>query len=906
MTREQLLQLPVGLRRKLITLPLGSTCDYFTDDEHEVLTEMLGNKWPAIVGIIISLSCSLHAQTSALGTLANSMQPGQWTELPTAGMVAAFTGTGGSTGSINPYGMSLVRDPVGKAIYYLGSDHGGNYTPASGPLSTYRFVKYSDATNAWTIMPNPPHVLIDQNGYSDAHGYHLTALDPVRRELYRMAYSAKTPHVFNLDTQAWTMLPELPEGNYTMKGLTFFPERNALLVMSDSGTIYEMVRPGTTWSVITPAPSTGLVSTWQWVECHPVLHECLFGSSTGKLWKYTAAGVFTQLNDIPATYRTYDGSGLNGQWLPDPASSVYLIMTDPTNGTGRNMYQYDSATQTYTAATPVPNKHLSNSTNWTATAVPDLGVTFWARTTGGGGGSANVYVYKHGAAAPPEPMNQPPSVNVGPDLTLTFPAQANLSATVTDDGLPSGGVHNRQWSGSAGVVFSAPTSLQTMATFPAAGTYNVAMSESDGALTGTDSAVVTVSAAVPPGGSMTFAQKCAMAGVLHCKAFDQQTELKYNYSLNSQPCLADPFIQPRYNLSAARGPEEGNTSATEQNGVCVYPLVDITKPHSGMGSLKMTIPSNSGANTSGNFTEVFKRNTDGTFYHTRAGETVWFQFWQYIDPLFLTVKYNPGGGWKQAIQYGNPPRGSNSSGIEVTWVNGYLRNLPVMYGQQGADDYGIQDVRDCKYPGPYVAPPCKPYPTGWVEFTTAITHGTIHCYGGNPTRGNTRVQAWVNAEPVVDNPAACMNLTGTDGDGFGAYVLTPFQTNKDPSQSTPIVSLWYDDVIVSTQPIPMTPASDVPPPIPNNPPTVTIKKPINGEVISVRSYTIEVAATDDVGVAWLELSINGQVVKSGMFASMTYSWNTAPYKGKTVTISATSKDAENLTATMTVQPTVTK
>jgi hypothetical protein len=78
-------------------------------------------------------------------------------------------------------------------------------------------------------------------------------------------------------------------------------------------------------------------------------------------------------------------------------------------------------------------------------------------------------------------------------------------------------------------------------------------------------------------------------------------------------------------------------------------------------------------------------------------------------------------------------------------------------------------------------------------------------------------------------------------------------------------------------------------------------------LITTKTFTISVAASDDTGVAWLELSVNNQVVKAGAFSTMTYSWNTAPYKGKgLVTIRAVAKDAEGLTASQSVTVTVKK
>ncbi|HYR43714.1 MAG TPA: LamG-like jellyroll fold domain-containing protein, partial [Terriglobia bacterium] len=68
----------------------------------------------------------------------------------------------------------------------------------------------------------------------------------------------------------------------------------------------------------------------------------------------------------------------------------------------------------------------------------------------------------------------------------------------------------------------------------------------------------------------------------------------------------------------------------------------------------------------------------------------------------------------------------------------------------------------------------------------------------------------------IDYGAARVNWTGADGIGFGQFMLTPYHTNKDLNQVHPIGTTWYDDVIVSTQPIPMLngviPMADTTPP----------------------------------------------------------------------------------------------
>ena len=92
--------------------------------------------------------------------------------------------------------------------------------------------------------------------------------------------------------------------------------------------------------------------------------------------------------------------------------------------------------------------------------------------------------------------NQAPVVNAGPDQTVTLLAGASLNGTATDDGLPSGTL-TIQWSmvsGPAPVLFSAPQSTTTNATFTTVGTYVLRLTASDGQFTSSDDVVMTVNA----------------------------------------------------------------------------------------------------------------------------------------------------------------------------------------------------------------------------------------------------------------------------------------------------------------------------------------------------------------------------------------------------------------------------
>jgi hypothetical protein len=93
-------------------------------------------------------------------------------------------------------------------------------------------------------------------------------------------------------------------------------------------------------------------------------------------------------------------------------------------------------------------------------------------------------------------MNLAPIVNVGADQTITFPAGANISGAVTDDGLPNPpGALTTTWSRVSGpgtVTFANPAALATTASFSTSGTYVLRLRADDGALASTDDVAITV------------------------------------------------------------------------------------------------------------------------------------------------------------------------------------------------------------------------------------------------------------------------------------------------------------------------------------------------------------------------------------------------------------------------------
>ena len=93
--------------------------------------------------------------------------------------------------------------------------------------------------------------------------------------------------------------------------------------------------------------------------------------------------------------------------------------------------------------------------------------------------------------------NRAPTVSAGPDVSGTVGNAVTLNGSVADDGLPAGRAVTPTWSkvsGPGNVAFANSNAAATTATFDPAGTYVVRLSASDGALSASDDATVTITA----------------------------------------------------------------------------------------------------------------------------------------------------------------------------------------------------------------------------------------------------------------------------------------------------------------------------------------------------------------------------------------------------------------------------
>lgn len=320
-----------------------------------------------------------------------------------------------------------------------------------------------------------------------------------------------------------------------------------------------------------------------------------------------------------------------------------------------------------------------------------------------------------------------------------------------------------------------------------------------------------------------FAERCAAPGVVKCVGFDAPQEL-------AGP--VDYVTTPAPSGVLADGP--------------VPPMIDTSTAASGAGSLMFTIPSSSGSS----FGAYWTNFSDDFSLQFGVGDDFYVQWRQRFSKEMLDTVYYEDyangvkqGGWKQVIVGEGDRPGTNiysCTDLEIVVNDGSQAGFPQLYHSCGAKDghyEGLQEpfgdfdyllqnaIRDpaCSYHNPAV-PPCEGYVADrWMTFQIHIHVGTPYTNNG-VYRHDSTLQLWVADEGapsrlVIDyspHDPSCQSIqtsqpacqTGYDlfnNDSnvrkYGQVWLLPYMTRKDPSQPHPTAYTWYDDLIVSRQPI---------------------------------------------------------------------------------------------------------
>lgn len=292
-----------------------------------------------------------------------------------------------------------------------------------------------------------------------------------------------------------------------------------------------------------------------------------------------------------------------------------------------------------------------------------------------------------------------------------------------------------------------------------------------------------------------FNKRCMQPGVFRCVGFDKFSDIK-----------------------GRQGQPSGIMIGASE------PMLDASVKASGASSLKFTIPSKSGADTSGTY---FTNFSDDLSVQFGENQEFFVQWRQRFSREFLLTRYKGGGGWKSIIVGTGDQakkRYYSCTALEVVVNNFYQTGFPVLYNsctgsashgpydgfyeRLGGADFKLQNRRPAPYclysqKGSSRFPPngnCFGYfPDEWMTFQLRIKTGPRV----KDEFANSYVSLWMarenqSSELVIDwGP---YNLTAgnpADSQQFGKVWLLPYHTGKDPSEEHPVAYTWYDELIIS-------------------------------------------------------------------------------------------------------------
>jgi hypothetical protein len=318
-----------------------------------------------------------------------------------------------------------------------------------------------------------------------------------------------------------------------------------------------------------------------------------------------------------------------------------------------------------------------------------------------------------------------------------------------------------------------------------------------------------------------FANRCAAAGVIVCDSFDSG-------AVTPQRTCADT-----------------NSGLYKDcfDGTSVYMTTDTTVYRSGGGSMLATIPGTAASDPTGYYRRLFQSsqtNTPGTATVFGQSSDFYIQYAQRMDSPFITNAWPAnGGGLTYFKQHIFSHDSSTCGNIEITTVNVNNAGYPLGYSQCGADPFQISSglsasglfnefnaalinsgtfngtsmvltggnlngpPYNCPYNSSQPNPNCFDYSTVVNTWVTYYYHVHIGTWGV----ANSLIEAWVSTptSPAYRQWLYLPNhILLQDGatPGYDMVTLLAYWTNRSSGSSAgPTSHTWYDELIVSSQPI---------------------------------------------------------------------------------------------------------
>lgn len=455
------------------------------------------------------------------------------------------------------------------------------------------------------------------------------------------------------------------------------------------------------------------------------------------------------------------------------------------------------------------------SVSWNSTGVADGShfLSAFARDAAGNQTASTsilVTVNNNGTAPPPSDTTAP-SIPSNLAASAVASTQINISWTASTDNVGVTGY--RIFRGGKQIGTATATSYQDSGLSASTNySYTVAAVDAAGNASGQSSSAnaTTLAASTPPPPPTTppsgdFATRCSAPGVAKCVGFDTAADIAGSW---------------------------GNVSGLVAGPGTVAPVLDTSVKSSGASALKFTVPSNSGAGSSGSYFTNFSNDLSALF---GAGEEFYVQWRQRYSADFLATTYDGSNGWKQIIlgegdragvcDPKNPTSATcptSCSQLEIVVQNSFQRGLPQMYHSCGGKDGSyegleywdtnlgnvvVQNAVGCLYGTNFPDPPCVRYKANqWLTFQIHVKIGTWYQNNGNYRRDSS-IQMWIAEENKPSKLVIDFSPEGGHGYDiantnsaiakYGKLWLLPYNTGKSAAQTHPEGYVWYDDLIIS-------------------------------------------------------------------------------------------------------------
>lgn len=382
-----------------------------------------------------------------------------------------------------------------------------------------------------------------------------------------------------------------------------------------------------------------------------------------------------------------------------------------------------------------------------------------------------------------------PSIPSAPSANPSSSTQIDLSWSASTDNVGVAGY--RVYRNNTLVGTTVTSSFSSTGLAPATNySFTVAAYDAAGNASAQSSAV-TATTFTASTSSGDFQTRCTATGVLVCMGWDSASDVV-------------PAVWP-------------NSGIYPGDGGIFHGGFDTNIKASGAGSLRLDVLSNGSSNAAGDWRQKFGQEfgENSTFY---------IQFRQRFSLEMINIDWYGlmGTSWKQNIIYnmGAP----SCVDFSLVTAQHYNSGLPIMYTEcgnrglwtnSGIPPYLLQQGDfNCPYGGESSTTNCFHYVANeWLTFYYRVSIGTWNT-------ANSTIEAWVgrDGQPLkkfVSMPNFRIANSGT-AIPYNAISLNAYMTAKDTSVAHPTASTWFDELIVSTQPIaaPGGIASSNPPPAP--------------------------------------------------------------------------------------------